>query len=428
MRFLKRLSFNPRIANDPTVYSDVTNSNVYISPYGQGTTTTGQGSVVIPNGTTLQRPSNPVTGMMRYNTDVGQVEMYQSGTWRYLRFKESTNITQQNLGAGDGTTVYFGPLNPAPPTTVQSGATWGGQNIIVVVENVMQLSGLNYTVVQNPTVGAETYTPTLSVAATVGSTTLYFNTSLNVTGASGTGSTATLTFATQTAVPFAVGASIIVTGITPLAYNGTFTVTASTTSSVSYASSANATYQNGGNIAAALAAYPAVNLIGAAVTGTNQGTSSTLSSVVISSTPGQFNCASTVLAVNQAVIISGTYGGGGSISGYSNPKTYYIIATNTTNTFTLSATPGGPAITTTSGTPTGLTFTLPNTVLSYTTDPTNDSLNSITVSKPTITSTIAVNTTVTITQPSIVGSGYYLQFTSPVPYGKVVIALIGFDT
>jgi hypothetical protein len=85
---------------------------------------------------------------------------------------------------------------------------------------------------------------------------------------------------------------------------------------------------------------------------------STLSGVVITGSAGQFSCTSTILVVGQAIVLSGTYGGTGSISGYTNPTTYYIIATNGATTFTLSATPGGGAITTTAGTPTGITYTL----------------------------------------------------------------------
>jgi len=82
-----------------------------------------------------------------------------------------------------------------------------------------------------------------------------------------------------------------------------------------------------------------------------------LSTVVILNTVGEFSCAATTLTVGQAIQISGTYGGGGSITGYTNPTTYYITVTNGTTTFTLSATPGGPFIATTGGTPTGLTYT-----------------------------------------------------------------------
>jgi hypothetical protein len=296
----------------------------------------------------------------------------------------------------------------------------------VIVENVIQVSGINYTVTNNPTVAAQTYAPTLSLAATVGSSTLYFNSAVQVTGASGNGTTAVLTFATQTQTPFAIGATITVTGITPLAYNGTFTVTASTTTSVSYLSAANTTYQNGGEIVASVAVYPAVSLLGDTVTGTNQAASTTLSTVSVVNTTYQFSCTSTTLAVNQAVTVTGTIGGV-TWTGYVSGNTYYIISTNGTTGFTLSALPGGTAVSVTTGTPTGLTYTLPVSILSYVIDPATDALKSITISKPTITSTIAVNTTVTITSGSQAGTGYFLNFSSPVPYGKVVIALIGFD-
>jgi hypothetical protein len=65
--------------------------------------------------------------------------------------------------------------------------------------------------------------------------------------------------------------------------------------------------------------------------------------------------------VGQAVIVSGTLTGTGSITGYApGPKTYYIKSTNGSTTFVLSATKDGTALTTTVGTVTGLTFTNPN--------------------------------------------------------------------
>lgn len=52
---------------------------------------------------------------------------------------------------------------------------------------------------------------------------------------SGTGSVATITFPAQTRIPFEVGQTVTVTGMNPSGYNGTYTVTAATLSSVSYA-------------------------------------------------------------------------------------------------------------------------------------------------------------------------------------------------
>jgi hypothetical protein len=99
-----------------------------------------------------------------------------------------------------------------------------------------------------------------------------------------------------------------------------------------------------------------VTFLGAVALSTQTFTGVTLSGVVITGIAGEFSCTASVLAVGQPVTISGVFGGTGSITGYVNPTTYFIIATNGTTTFTLSATSGGSAITTTAGTPTGLTY------------------------------------------------------------------------
>ena len=91
--------------------------------------------------------------------------------------------------------------------------------------------------------------------------------------------------------------------------------------------------------------------------------STTLTGVSITSSFGQFACNTvTEMTVGGTVTISGAFGGSGSISGYTNPKTYYVIATNATFTsFQLSETLDGPGVVTTTGTPTGLTYALVNT-------------------------------------------------------------------
>lgn len=98
--------------------------------------------------------------------------------------------------------------------------------------------------------------------------------------------------------------------------------------------------------------------VGAAIIG---GATFALAGVAITGTAGQFSCtaSSALLFVNQTVTISGTFGGTGSITGYANPTTYLISATNGSTTFTLK-TQAGVAIVTTAGTPTGLTYTVTN--------------------------------------------------------------------
>jgi len=65
--------------------------------------------------------------------------------------------------------------------------------------------------------------------------TVNFNQTPATLSATGTGSTATLTFATPNTPVYTVGTQITVSGITPSGYNGTYTVTASSNGSVSYA-------------------------------------------------------------------------------------------------------------------------------------------------------------------------------------------------
>jgi hypothetical protein len=73
-------------------------------------------------------------------------------------------------------------------------------------------------------------------------------------------------------------------------------------------------------------------------------------------TTGQFTCSasSRQLANGQKVRLYGTNSGTGTITGYTNPTTYYIVATDGSTKFTLSATKNGAPITTTVGTLTGL--------------------------------------------------------------------------
>jgi hypothetical protein len=64
--------------------------------------------------------------------------------------------------------------------------------------------------------------------------------------ASGTGATATLTYSTSYTIP--VGSTIVVAGVTPSGYNGTYTVTASSAGSVSYANATTAAQTVAGTI------------------------------------------------------------------------------------------------------------------------------------------------------------------------------------
>lgn len=90
---------------------------------------------------------------------------------------------------------------------------------------------------------------------------------------------------------------------------------------------------------------------------TSLSSGATLSAVVVSGSNGQCSCSATPsLFVGQAVVVAGT--NSGTSTGISTGNTYYIIATNGTTTFTLSASFDGVAVSTTAGSTTGMTFTL----------------------------------------------------------------------
>lgn len=90
---------------------------------------------------------------------------------------------------------------------------------------------------------------------------------------------------------------------------------------------------------------------------TGTAAATTLSTVVITGTAGQISFSSQAgLVAGQYLAISGTYGGTGSITGYSNPTTYQLSAVTATTATLL--TTAGAAVVTTAGTPTGLTYTL----------------------------------------------------------------------
>lgn len=146
MRYLRRQVLNRRSPSDSRLAVDIDNAVIMDTPK----------NLLLPKGVTDDRPVSPKLGMIRYNTTTNDVEVYQgltegSGAWRSLRYKESIGITQQTLGIGDDVETIFGPLNPAPPDsdptlTVQTNTAWTGNNIIVLVENVVQIFTTNYTV------------------------------------------------------------------------------------------------------------------------------------------------------------------------------------------------------------------------------------------------------------------------------------------
>jgi len=146
MRYIKRQSTNTRSPAGKGVHYDVDDQVIVDSDR----------ALVVPVGTTPERPgetgiiTGSTNGQIRYNTDSNELETYQNGAWRKIRFKEpnrNPGIHMQTFTGADGVETIFGTLNsgdtdfPIPENEM---------HILVFVENVYQIPYTNYTIVQNP--------------------------------------------------------------------------------------------------------------------------------------------------------------------------------------------------------------------------------------------------------------------------------------
>jgi hypothetical protein len=134
-----------------------------------------------------------------------------------------TSLTATNVFKINGTSIT---IAGAPNNTVQ--------NTVSLINAALNASGV--------------YAANIGGKLTLYADSVASGANLTVTGASGTGTVATLTFTAQPTAPYAIGDSITVASVNPAGYNGTYTVTACTTTSVSYASTTTASYVSGGTI------------------------------------------------------------------------------------------------------------------------------------------------------------------------------------
>lgn len=108
-----------------------------INPRGR-IDTNSTNSLRIPTGTTDQRPDPNVVrpGVIRYNTDTEAVEGYINGIWEVVKGPTDDAISVQTI-PGFFTETLFGPLNKIPAAP---------QNIFVLVENILQIHSVNFTI------------------------------------------------------------------------------------------------------------------------------------------------------------------------------------------------------------------------------------------------------------------------------------------
>ena len=147
MKFLKTKNISKFSINDRSLiyYPDG------VGP-GNRIVVNAKGGMMLPKGTTAERPQltgvrqpTDANGTIRYNTSLNIIEAYVGGTWVTVACPVASAIVKQTLGPGNGVERVFGPLNASYVTSYSASA----DNIIVLVENVMQISGTNFVVVQS---------------------------------------------------------------------------------------------------------------------------------------------------------------------------------------------------------------------------------------------------------------------------------------
>ena len=164
MRYIKKLALNKK---------DPENDRFSVLADDRITTNT-KVSLQTPSGTSAERPSALSDGMIRYNKDLKEFEVYNSQNpgskpWEILRTIRQSTITMQELGQGNYSDDIFGPLSYDIDITKP-------QNILVYVDNVYQVPVTDYTLTTNP----PSVTASLSTPATTGANVLYLNTLTNI--------------------------------------------------------------------------------------------------------------------------------------------------------------------------------------------------------------------------------------------------------
>jgi len=142
MKFLKTKNISKFSINDRSLIA-------YPDGVGPGNRVVlnSKGGLMLPKGTTAQRPQlssvrqpTDANGTIRYNTDTNTLEARIANVWEVVKAPGATTIYKQTLGPGDDVQTVFGPLAQVPAQD---------DGIIVLVENVMQISVSNYDILYN---------------------------------------------------------------------------------------------------------------------------------------------------------------------------------------------------------------------------------------------------------------------------------------
>lgn len=188
----------------------------------------------------------------------------------------STTISGAQTGSGSSWTISASPTNPSTQTlssvsivgtagqftcaattyplvvglSVTLSGTFGGSGLIT---SPAYATGTTYYIIA--TNGYTSFTLSAIKGGSAITTTVGTPSGITyvVNGAVITGGLATVSFIPQLTVPYSVGSTVIVSGVTPVGYNGTYTVLAATTSSVSYANPTSGLQTGAGSVGANIA-------------------------------------------------------------------------------------------------------------------------------------------------------------------------------
>lgn len=120
--------------SNTTISTSLATGNITLAPTGNSTVIIDTVSgLVLPVGTTAERPSPATQGTVRFNTDANRVEIYDGSAWDDI----VANVTNQTLN-GDSSTLVF--TLDRPSTTAAT---------LVIINGTVQLPTVAYAVTGN---------------------------------------------------------------------------------------------------------------------------------------------------------------------------------------------------------------------------------------------------------------------------------------
>ena len=141
----------------------ITNTGIQDNPQFSGT-----GSILIPAGTTAERPGSAVAGQLRYNTDTGNLEQY-NGAWVGIEPSPTiSTISPTSINGDAGTVITINGANfkaGAVASFIPNGSTTTVNASTTTVVNAGQITAVlprDFTVSEEPLSVRVTNTSSLS--------------------------------------------------------------------------------------------------------------------------------------------------------------------------------------------------------------------------------------------------------------------------